>query len=118
MLWDTTGYVCVRETNQDGCVGDSVCIDVTVLDDVWSVEDASKAPSLSAYPNPANDHLYIQVPENLFLEPFTVLNSLGELVHQGNFQGATLELNIQALRAGQYLLITAKSRPLAFQVQR
>ena len=38
VLWDTTGFVCVQETNLEGCVGDSVCLDVTVLDDVCEGE--------------------------------------------------------------------------------
>ena len=39
LMWtDPVSGVCVTETNQDGCTGNPVCMEVFVEDDVWSVE--------------------------------------------------------------------------------
>ena len=81
VLWDTTGYVCVQETNQEGCVGDSVCLEVTVLDDVWSVGEVALLPRLVAYPNPASD--LMTVPAELLGHSYTIFNALGAQVDEG-----------------------------------
>lgn len=120
LLWDSLGVqeVCVTETNQDGCVGNPVCEEVFVNDDVWNVEETREAPSLSAYPNPVNDMLFVEVPESLLRKPYSVVNALGEQVLQGTFTMPNLALGTQNLPSGQYLMVTGQSKPLAFQVQR
>ena len=120
LTWDSLGVqeVCVTETNQDGCVGNPVCEEVVVADDVWSVEEARETTSLLAYPNPVNDMLFVEVPESLVQKPYSVVNALGEQVLQGTFTIPNLALDTQNLPSGQYLLVTGQSKPLVFQVQR
>lgn len=118
VLWDTSGSVCVRETNQEGCVGDSVCVDVTVLDDVWSVGETAQAPSLFAFPNPASDIMTIEVSPKWVGRSYVILNSLGAYVGDGRFDTQTFVLDVKALPAGQYLLLPESGIGLSFQVAR
>ena len=118
VLWDTTGFVCVQETNQEGCVGDSVCVDVTVLDDVWSVGETAQAPSLFAFPNPASDVMTIEVSPEWVGRSYVILNSLGAYVGDGRFDTQTFVLDVKALPAGQYLLLPESGIGLSFQVAR
>ena len=118
VLWDTTGYVCVRETNQDGCVGDSVCMDVTVLDDVWSVSESALLPRIVAYPNPASNTLTLTVAPELVGQPYVIFNSLGAQVAAGRFDTQNGTLDVSAMPAGQYLLKPSSSTGIALHVLR
>ena len=117
--WDSIGFqnICVTETNQDGCVGNPVCLEVFVEDDVWSVNESAARPSLSAFPNPATHQLSIQVPDDLLNANYIVVNGLGAQVDQGRFVGNLHLLNVQALPAGTYL-IQSLGASLPFQVRR
>lgn len=116
VLWDTTGFVCVQETNQEGCVGDSVCLDVTVLDDVWSVGEVALLPRLRAYPNPAVDIMTLSVPGEWVGHTYTIFNALGAQVDEGRFVGENHMIDVEALTAGQYLLKPQAALGIPFQV--
>ena len=116
VLWDTTGFVCVQETNQEGCVGDSVCLDVTVLDDVWSVGEVALLPRLRAYPNPAVDIMTLSVPAEWVGQAYTIFNALGAQVNEGRFVGENHVIDVEALTAGQYLLKPQAALGIPFQV--
>ncbi|MDG1674458.1 MAG: T9SS type A sorting domain-containing protein, partial [Flavobacteriales bacterium] len=118
VLWDTTGYVCVRETNQDGCVGDSVCMDVIVLDDVWSVGESALLPRIVAYPNPASDMVTVSVGPELVGQPYAIFNALGAQVGVGRFDSLNDVIDVKALPAGQYLLKPFSSTGIAVHVLR
>ena len=118
VLWDTTGYVCVQETNQEGCVGDPVCLDVTVLDDVWSVGEVALLPCLMAYPNPAIDQMTVRVPSELLGHRYTIFNALGSQVAAGRFDDPSMTLDVEAMPAGQYLLKSKSGAVLSFHVLR
>ena len=117
--WDSIGFqnICVTETNQDGCVGNPVCLEVFVEDDVWSVSESAARPSLRAFPNPATHQLSIQVPDDLLNANYIVVNGLGAQVDQGRFAGNLHLLDVQALPAGTYL-IQSLGASLPFQVRR
>ena len=116
VLWDTTGYVCVQETNQEGCVGDPVCLDVTVFDDVWSVGEVALLPCLMAYPNPAIDQMTVRVPSELLGHRYTIFNALGSQVDEGKFDGEHHVIDVEAWPAGQYLLKLSSSTGIAIRV--
>lgn len=116
VLWDTTGFVCVQETNQEGCVGDSVCLDVTVLDDVWSVGEVALLPRLRAYPNPAFDIMTLSVPAEWVGHTYTIFNALGARVDDGKFDGENHVIDVEALSAGQYMLKPQAALGITFQV--
>lgn len=116
VLWDTTGFVCVQETNLEGCVGDSVCLDVTVLDDVWSVGEVVLLPRLMAYPNPAFDIMTLSVPAEWVGHTYTIFNALGARVDDGRFEGENHVIDVEALSAGQYMLKPQAALGITFQV--
>ena len=116
VLWDTTGFVCVQETNQEGCVGDSVCLDVTVLDDVWSVGEVALLQRLRAYPNPAVDIMTLSVPVEWVGQAYTIFNALGAQVDEGRFVGENHVIDVEALTAGQYLLKPQEALGVTIQV--
>ena len=116
VLWDTTGFVCVQETNLEGCVGDSVCLDVTVLDDVWSVGEVVLVPRLMAYPNPAFDIMTLSVPAEWVGHAYTIFNALGARVDDGRFEGENHVIDVEALSAGQYMLKPQAGLGITFQV--
>ena len=116
VLWDTTGFVCVQETNLEGCVGDSVCLDVTVLDDVWSVGEVVLVPRLMAYPNPAFDIMTLSVPAEWVGHTYTIFNALGARVDDGRFEGENHVIDVEALSAGQYMLKPQAGLGITFQV--
>ena len=116
VLWDTTGFVCVQETNLEGCVGDSVCLDVTVLDDVWSVGEVVLVPQLMAYPNPAFDIMTLSVPAEWVGHTYTIFNALAARVDDGRFEGENHVIDVEALSAGQYMLKPQAGLGITFQV--
>ena len=88
VLWDTTGFVCVQETNQEGCIGEPVCLDVFVQDDVWSVSDLDPMAGLSLFPN-LTDFLQVEVSPQLLGRPFQILDAVGKTVWNGSFEEAS-----------------------------
>ena len=56
-MWTHPGLheVCVTETNQDGCTGNPVCMEVFVEDDVWSVGGPTELDHLDFLPSVASD---------------------------------------------------------------
>ena len=118
VLWDTTGFVCVQETNQEGCIGEPVCLDVFVQDDVWSVSDLDPMAGLSLFPNPVTDFLQVEVSPQLLGRPFQILDAVGKTVWNGAFEGSLHTVDVQALAPGQYFLVPDAGAPTTFQVQR
>ena len=118
VLWDTTGFVCVQETNQEGCIGEPVCLDVFVQDDVWSVSDLDPMAGLSLFPNPVTDFLQIEVTPQLLGRPFQIVDVIGKTVWNGALEGSLHTVDVQALAPGQYFLVPDAGAPTTFQVQR
>ena len=118
VLWDTTGFVCVQETNQEGCIGEPVCLDVFVQDDVWSVSDLDPMTGLSLFPNPVTDFLQVEVTPQLLGRPFQILDAVGKAVWTGAFEQSLHTVDVQALVPGQYFLVPDVGAPTTFQVQR
>ena len=107
LQWDSLGMqeVCVTETNEDGCVGPEVCLDVWVEDDVARVAQAPVAPLLMAYPNPAQERLTVQCEVCQAGEQVQVWNSVGVLALTFTWEGgATQPLDVKSLPAGVHTL--------------
>jgi hypothetical protein len=107
LQWDSLGMqeVCVTETNEDGCVGPEVCLDVWVEDDVARVAQAPVAPLLMAYPNPAQERLTVQCEACQAGEQVQVWNSVGVLALTFTWEGgATQPLDVKSLPAGVHTL--------------
>lgn len=119
VLWDTTGFVCVQETNQDGCVGDSVCLDVTVIDDVWNIhEPLLLADVARIYPNPTTDLITVSVPSTLVGQKFTIFDINGMQVAMGQLESESAVIDLRSLSAGSYLFQFASNKGVTFQVFR
>lgn len=116
VLWDTTGFVCVQETNQEGCIGDSVCSDVLVIDDVWSVNSPSLSSDLRAFPNPASTAMTVRIHPQLVGSTFLVFDALGTQVATGRFEDVMHTLDVASWPSGQYLLKPESTKGIAFQV--
>jgi hypothetical protein len=94
------GEVCVTET-QDSCVGQPVCLQVTISDPSAIVEWTQGDWTL--YPNPSNGLIRL-VTRDASLRGYEVLDALGQLVHTGSLQGTSTEINLSSLAAGHYLI--------------
>ncbi|MBK7684283.1 MAG: T9SS type A sorting domain-containing protein [Bacteroidetes bacterium] len=68
------------------------------------IDDPTKIPGLSVYPNPANEFAQIWSPE-IQLESVRIINSLGQEIRNEN-AGYTFKMNLSLsdLPAGFYLL--------------
>ncbi|MDC7999219.1 spondin domain-containing protein [Gilvibacter sediminis] len=73
------------------------------LEGILSVDDNS-LQSISMSPNPATDHLNLQVP-NADVEIVSVYSALGQLVYQQNMNGRTnLTMDLSNFKSGVYLV--------------
>ncbi|MGB1056561.1 MAG: hypothetical protein ACPGYM_06490, partial [Flavobacteriales bacterium] len=107
LQWDSLGMhqVCVTETNEGGCVGPEVCLEVWVEDDVASVQQVPVAPALAAYPNPVQHTLTVQCEMCDAGDEVQVWNNLGALVRTFTWEDTrTQPLDVTPLSAGLHLL--------------
>ena len=107
LQWDSLGMhqVCVTETNEDGCVGPEVCLDVWVEDDVTQVAHVLATPSLLAYPNPVQETLVVQCEACTVGEKVQVRNSVGAVVQTSIWEGGERQsLDVRSLPSGLLML--------------
>lgn len=107
LQWDSLGMqqVCVTETNEDGCVGPEVCLDVWVEDDVAQVAHVLATPSLVAYPNPVQETLVVQCEACKAGEQMQVWNSVGAVMRTSLWEGGQRQsLDVTSLPGGLHML--------------
>jgi hypothetical protein len=107
LQWDSLGMqqVCVTETNEDGCVGPEVCLDVWVEDDVAQVANVPVAPWLMAYPNPVQATLTVQCEACQAGGEIQVWSNVGALALTFTWEGgASQPLDVKSLPAGIHML--------------
>ena len=78
---------------------DSKTISLNVLNDI---EDDSLSNSLSIYPIPAKNKLFINTRENVIVSHLTIFNMQGKIVR--NFDPKQKQLNIEGISSGFYIL--------------
>ena len=117
LLWDSLGthQVCVTETNQEGCAGAPVCMEVFVQDDVWNVAESSLLP-FSGFPNPANDRISLQFDETMLGSSIELVNTAGAVVLKEVIQRTALVLDVAHLPAGSYVIRSEHSIGIPFQI--
>ncbi len=97
--WRTygTGTVKVVESDENGCLGDTISFEASFL---YVSNQDFEAHSVRIYPVPTSDILYIRGLENMRgkIEIFTIL---GQMVRQQDLQGS---LNLELLEKGVYYL--------------
>ena len=97
--------VCVTETNEDGCVGPEVCLDVWVEDDVAHVAHVPATPYLLAYPNPVQETLVVQCEACRAGEKMQVWNSMGAMNQAFIWEGGERQsLDVRSLHSGLHML--------------
>jgi len=97
--------VCVTETNENGCVGPEVCLDVWVEDDVAQVAQVLATSSLLAYPNPVQESLMVQCEACKAGEKMQVWNSVGAVMQTSIWEGSPRQsLDVRSLPAGLHML--------------
>jgi len=99
IIVDTSGLFFVIVTDQYGCNGEDY-INVTGINLIGN----PAASSLSVYPNPATEVLFIE-PGNGIPEMVLVYNSLGELVKQINPSPGIIKMDIKDMSSGIYSVI-------------
>ena len=80
VLWEASGsgLICVLETNEFGCEGDTVCLSVTIT----GLDVLSDFAGMKIYPNPFTDKTTIEFsnPKNKTYT-LNVINIMGQVVH-------------------------------------
>ncbi len=66
---------------------------------------------LSIYPNPATDRIRLQVDETLLGSSYEIRTQSGRLVMQGILTSKTVELQLNDLKTGVYLLMVGEGTP-------
>jgi len=96
----------------DGCTSVSECVSVMSVG-VRSVDPLSTG---WIYPNPAVDHIRIDVPKELVGVAFDVFNSMGQVVLSGRFDGKNTMIDVATLAAGIHTVMPAEGYlvPLRF----
>lgn len=97
----TTNYT-ITGTNTNGCMGSTVV--TQYVSNCNILNEINNSSFVNIYPNPASSFVALDfsfVPENTSLKIF---NALGQLVKSENITGTILQLNIDTLKEGVYLL--------------
>ncbi len=61
-----------------------------------------KQSKIKLYPNPTNDLLNIELPATVGTAQFSIVNYMGQVVHQGNLNRSKKVVNLSSLSAGIY----------------
>lgn len=78
---------------------------VTKIGDVpSSTFNPEIAKAIEIFPNPANTHIYIGVPEDLIGTDYRVFNSAGHLVQSGRISDLEMRLEVEDLTEGFYVV--------------
>ena len=108
LLWATEGegFVCVQETNANGCVGDQVCLDINVS---VGVDDVDSQDNILAYPNPTYGEFFCTLPNTAVsdFKSWNLIDLSGAEVLHGNLSSPTNDIHtfdFTGIASGSYLL--------------
>lgn len=107
--FEETEEVCFTVYNADWSCADSLCLEITITDDEPDTTASLfqlEAKTMEIYPNPAADRLTISLKNTSTAQNVYVFNALGEMVKmdQIGISTATLELNVEHLPSGLYII--------------
>ena len=81
-------------------MSDTVCVDIDII---GNVDYATSRGTVSVYPNPANDMLWVTMGRTISAD-WRILTLDGRLVLEGNTMGKQFNVNTESLASGSYLL--------------
>jgi hypothetical protein len=93
--------ICVQETNASGCVGEIFCMNVVLY--VIGINEQHH-PTLTAFPNPANDIIILKNAQFYIGQSFIILDSQGHIVLSEKIISANQNITMTSLSAGMYML--------------
>lgn len=113
-IWSNPGTydVTVLETNEDGCEGELVSMNV-VVDPVGIIEGESSG--VVVYPNPARDFVMVEVGAVMIGSRYGVIDGAGKLVSEGALTKTTTTLNTAELASGNYVISISKDQGVVRQ---
>ena len=108
LLWDTEGegFVCVQETNADGCIGDQVCLEINVS---VGVDNIDSEEQIYGYPNPTSGKFYCNLSNyaSADIDTWNLIDLSGSTILQGVFSSPTNDIHsfdFTCIGRGSYLL--------------
>ena len=107
LMWTEPGLheVCVTETNQDGCTGNPVCMEVFVEDDVWNVGGSTELDHLNFLPSVASDMVTVEGLSSHAQSTLECWSLTGQRVLVMPIQGQDrVTMDVSGWASGQYLL--------------
>jgi PKD repeat protein len=100
-----SGDYTVTVTDANGCTAEET---VTLIG--TGIENMESS-SLTIYPNPASDKLYVKA-ENTVIETITIMDASGRIIFNENVQDDLNEINISDLVSGMYFIQTKTSESI------
>lgn len=104
VVWGAEGVasVSVQETDQEGCIGEVVILDVVILPTDIEERDALQ---VKAYPNPATGLFTLEVEAALVNATYRLYDATGRLVDEGRVASAKTQISVVHLANGRYSLV-------------
>lgn len=97
-----------------------MCYDVWLFkltpSSVTGIEETILSNTFSIYPNPANDIIHVNTYTNLINESYTITNTLGQTILDGELENEHSTINIQSLSSGIYFLQLGDKRTLSYKI--
>ncbi|MCB2195038.1 MAG: T9SS type A sorting domain-containing protein [Bacteroidetes bacterium] len=88
------------EVTQSSCVDTSSCYNVNIT----SIYETKLGEKINIYPNPAQNYLYIDVPDGSNGLSYTVINMLGQIVIRDNINDSNKRVNVSTIKSGVYFI--------------
>jgi hypothetical protein len=113
---NTAGAYRVKATNSFGCSGSSSVVNLVMFqmppnDDV--VKTLSEL-NIALYPNPTNEVIYLDVPDTLIGQIYTILDINGRILLKETILEKTSAISVLNLARGTYWIQTENTQPLQF----
>ena len=113
---NTAGAYRVKATNSFGCSGYSSVMNL-IMFQIPQIDDVVKSlPELNIalYPNPTNEVIYLDVPDTLIGQTYTILDINGRILFKETILEKTSTISVLHLARGTYWIQMENTQPLQF----
>ncbi len=113
---NTAGAYRVKATNSFGCSGYSSVVNL-IMFQMPQIDDVVKSlPELNIalYPNPTNEAIYLDVPDTLIGQTYTILDINGRILFKETILEKTSTISVLNLARGTYWIQMENTQPLQF----